>query len=49
MENVFITPHVAGQSIKYIKKALGIIRHNLEVYLSGEGEYLNRIDYKRGY
>ena len=49
MENVFITPHVAGQSIKYIDKALGIIRHNLEVYLSGEGEYLNRIDYKRGY
>ena len=49
MENVFITPHVAGQSIKYIEKALGIIRHNLGVYLSGEGEYLNRIDYKRGY
>ena len=49
MENVFITPHVAGQSINYIDKALGIIRHNLEVYLSGEGEYLNRIDYKRGY
>ena len=49
MENVFITPHVAGQSIKYIEKALGIIRHNLEVYLSGKGEYLNRIDYKKGY
>ena len=49
MENVFITPHIAGQSVKYIEKALGIIRHNLGVYLSGKGEYLNRIDYKKGY
>ncbi len=49
MENVFITPHIAGQSIKYVKKALGIIRHNLGVYLSGEGEFLNRIDYHKGY
>jgi D-2-hydroxyacid dehydrogenase (NADP+) len=49
MENVFITPHIAGESIKYIEKALEIIRHNLSIYLSREGELLNRVDFKKGY
>jgi phosphoglycerate dehydrogenase-like enzyme len=49
MENVFITPHIAGESIKYVEKSLEIIRCNLGIYLSGEGELLNRVDFKKGY
>lgn len=49
MENVFITPHVAGENINYVQKSLDIIRHNLVVYLSGKGEMMNVVDMKRGY
>ncbi|MCR4442009.1 MAG: D-2-hydroxyacid dehydrogenase [Peptococcaceae bacterium] len=49
MENVFITPHVAGNSIKYLEKSLGVLRHNLRAYLRGKGELLNVVDFERGY
>ncbi len=44
MENVFITPHICGESVRYLEKALEIIRHNLKVYLDGKGEMVNLID-----
>lgn len=49
LENVFITPHLAGLSSKYLEKACVIIRYNLDVYLKGEGTMKNLVDYKRGF
>jgi phosphoglycerate dehydrogenase-like enzyme len=32
LENVILTPHIAGVSSKYLEQALSSIRHNLKVY-----------------
>lgn len=49
LNNVFITPHIAGSSEKYLERAAEIIRHNLRVYLNNEGAMLNLIDLDAGY
>jgi len=49
MENVILTPHVAGVSPQYLQRALEIVRHNLAVYLSGAGQMLNVVDLAKGY
>jgi len=49
MENVILTPHIAGVSPKYLDRALDIIRHNLQVYVSGSGEMMNVVDLADGY
>lgn len=40
MENVFLTPHIAGRSDRYNEQALGVVAHNLERYLAGEPDQL---------
>lgn len=49
MENVIITPHVAGWSAAYLDRCLEILRANLRAYLGGEGGMLNLVDASRGY
>jgi D-2-hydroxyacid dehydrogenase (NADP+) len=49
LENVILTPHVAGVSPQYLQRAMEIIRHNLNVYLSGSGQMINVVDLSRGY
>lgn len=49
MENVVITPHICGESTKYMEKAMEIIGHNLKVYQTGEGEMINVVDPQKGY
>ncbi|UCD81598.1 MAG: hypothetical protein JSW26_09305, partial [Desulfobacterales bacterium] len=49
LENVILTPHIAGVSPKYLDRALDIIRYNLQVYVSGSGEMTNVVDLKIGY
>ncbi|MFC4077730.1 D-2-hydroxyacid dehydrogenase [Salinithrix halophila] len=49
MENVILTPHVAGRSPFYMKRALAIFEDNLPVYLTGEGEWNNPVKLARGY
>jgi phosphoglycerate dehydrogenase-like enzyme len=49
MENVILTPHIAGVSPKYLERALDIIRHNLQVYVSRSGEMINVVDLIKGY
>lgn len=49
MENVFITPHIAGTSRKYLVKSIDTLRHNLRAYTSGEGNLLNVVDWQKGY
>jgi phosphoglycerate dehydrogenase-like enzyme len=48
MPNVIISPHVAGLSPNYMKRALALFIENLRRYLSGE-ELLNQINLERGY
>lgn len=49
MENVILTPHIAGVSPKYLERAMDIIRHNLQVYVSRSGEMMNVVDLTKGY
>lgn len=49
MENVVITPHICGESTKYMEKAMEIIGHNLKVYQTGEGTMMNVVDPSKGY
>ena len=49
LENVILTPHVAGVSPQYLQRAMDIIRHNLQVYLGRTGRMMNLVDLKLGY
>jgi len=49
MENVILTPHICGVSPHYMARAMKIIEHNLDVYLSGRGEMINTVDIAAGY
>ncbi len=48
MDNVIITPHVAGISRYYFERAVDIFRSNLSKYLKGE-TLINMVDKKEGY
>jgi phosphoglycerate dehydrogenase-like enzyme len=48
MQNVIISPHVAGLSPHYLDRAFSLFKENLRRYVSGE-ELLNKIDLQRGY
>ena len=49
LENVILTPHICGVSPHYMARAMEIIEHNIEVYLSGTGEMINVVDIAAGY
>lgn len=49
LDNVVITPHICGDNTKYLQKAADIIRHNLDVYLTGQGKMRNVINLDAGY
>jgi D-2-hydroxyacid dehydrogenase (NADP+) len=43
MENVFLTPHIAGRSDRYDEQALEVVTHNLTRYLAGEREQMRNV------
>lgn len=49
LDNVVITPHICGDNTKYLQKAVDIIRHNLDVYLTGQGKMRNVVNLDTGY
>ncbi|MBB6450625.1 phosphoglycerate dehydrogenase-like enzyme [Geomicrobium halophilum] len=49
MEEITITPHVAGDSPYYQARVMPIFKHNLQVFLSGKGQYQNVVDISEGY
>jgi phosphoglycerate dehydrogenase-like enzyme len=49
LDNVILTPHISGLSPQYMARAIQIITHNLNVYLSGQGEMINLVDMQTGY
>lgn len=48
LENVIITPHVAGTMVDYFQKVAEIFKENLKRYMSGK-KMLNLVDKKLGY
>ena len=48
MENVIITPHICGESNKYIERALPIIENNIKAF-KDEGEFVNLVSFEKGY
>lgn len=48
LENVIITPHVAGTMVDYFQKVAQIFKENLKRYMSGK-KMLNLVDKKLGY
>lgn len=49
LDNVILTPHIAGVSPKYLQRAMEIIEHNLRVYVSRSGDMKNVVDFAKGY
>lgn len=48
MDNVIVTPHVAGESPRYAERALALFADNLERWRAG-GDLRNRVDLQAGY
>jgi len=48
-KHVTVTPHISGVSPYYEQRAIKIFQHNLEVFLTKKGEYVNKVDMNRGY
>ncbi|MDD4835352.1 MAG: D-2-hydroxyacid dehydrogenase [Lutispora sp.] len=48
LDNIFITPHICGESDKYFDRALEIIDNNLMAF-KGEGDYINLVNIDKGY
>ncbi|WP_147804144.1 D-2-hydroxyacid dehydrogenase [Alkalicoccus halolimnae] len=46
---ITVTPHLSGISPQYQPRAFKMFSSNLNVYLSGEGEYINPVDTVKGY
>lgn len=49
LDNVILTPHIAGVSPNYIPRAMDIITHNLKVYVGRSGEMMNVVNLESGY
>jgi len=49
LDNVVLTPHICGVSLKYMDRGIDIILRNLEVYLAGSGTMESVVDLARGY
>ncbi|TXK86190.1 D-2-hydroxyacid dehydrogenase [Paenibacillus sp. N3.4] len=48
MENVILTPHIAGSSARYTERVSSIFYHNLVAILEGS-EMMNKVDLTEGY
>ena len=49
LENVIITPHICGNSVHYMERALEIVEHNLNAYLNKNLSMISLVDLNKGY
>ncbi|WP_404358102.1 D-2-hydroxyacid dehydrogenase [Cytobacillus firmus] len=49
MENVTVTPHLSSRTKNYLPRSFEIFRHNLHTYIKNNKDYMNVIDFERGY
>ncbi|MEW9698503.1 D-2-hydroxyacid dehydrogenase [Paenibacillus sp. SI8] len=48
LDNVIVTPHIAGSSVHYTERASAIVYHNIRVMLDG-GDMMNVVNLNEGY
>ncbi len=48
MDNVLISPHISGFTLKYDERATDLFAENLRRYLNGE-RLINQVERERGY
>lgn len=49
MENATVTPHVSSLTKKYLPRAFEIFEENLHIYMADGKNFVNEIDYNKGY
>lgn len=49
LDNVIITPHLSGETLRYNEMAMEILKINLEEYWEDKASMINIVDLKRGY
>lgn len=49
MENVTVTPHLSSRTKNYLPRSFEIFKHNLHTYIKNNKDYMNVIDFERGY
>lgn len=50
LENVIITPHICGQSTKYMDRLFDIVEQNIKAYVKGnKDDMINLVDLNKGY
>ncbi|OIJ14294.1 D-2-hydroxyacid dehydrogenase [Anaerobacillus arseniciselenatis] len=49
MDNVTVTPHLSGISPHYQPRAFAIFEKNLNTFLKGGKDFINKVDVNRGY
>lgn len=49
MDNVIIAPHTAGNNEHYLERVMDIFIPNLQAYISGSDEFINRVDLDKQY
>lgn len=48
LDNIIITPHIAGPNVNYIKKLYEVIKPNISAFINGK-EFINKYDFAKGY
>ena len=48
LDNIIITPHIAGPNVNYIKKLYEIVKPNIGAFINGK-EFINRYNFNKGY
>jgi phosphoglycerate dehydrogenase-like enzyme len=49
MDNVFITPHICGESIHYLEKSVEILKVNIPKFVDDPSNMINQINLDLGY
>ncbi len=49
LDNVTITPHLSGVSPAYQQRVFEIFEHNLQVFMGETGQYINKVNMRKGY
>lgn len=49
LDNVILTPHICGESAKYLDRAMDIVEHNMRAFFYKEGSMINIVNLEKGY
>ncbi len=49
LEKAIVTPHLSSRTNNYLPRSFEIFKHNLHTYIKNNKDYINVIDFERGY